>query len=440
VRHAQDLIGDCGHVTVCIADHYGRLIGKTRLASDWPRLLVDGLDMPDFHLICGVEGRPLEGFSASGARHGFRNGRLVPDPEAAFLSPNEEATAIVVADAADIGGASVPEAPRSVLKVQIARLAAAGLAARIASELEFHLLAVPYAALAEGAGRLQPYYHRHGDNDVLVTSLFAPFCRDLARHLDAAGMPAEQIQGEGGRGQIEVNLSPAAPLMAADRHVAFKHIVKALAHQHGHAATFMSRLNADDVGSGGHIHLSLQDRDGKNALGNANGLTDRGCGFLAGILAFAPDLTLMHAPLANSYKRLVPRSFTPLAASWGHDNRTALVRLVKGSGGVRLEFRLPGADVNPYHAYAALIGAGLAGIDAGLVPGDEKRGAEEPADALGLPADLTEAIARFAASELARDAFGEDVHLHILTHARHELTATRRAVTDWEIIRGLERA
>ena len=433
MRRISDLLRDGGHVTVCVPDHYGRLMGKTRPAADWPRLAVEGLAMPDFHLVCGVEGRPLEGFAVSGVEQGFRNGRLMPDADAAFASPNEDATVIVLAVAETSDGRPVPVAPRAVLGAQLDRLANAGLTARFASELEFYLF--------EGDdGARRPFHATHGDNDVLVTSLYAPFISDLGRHLSLSDMAPEQVQGEGGAGQLEMNLPPAPPMTAADRHVAFKHVVKARALAQGCVASFMARLDPEQAGSGGHIHLSLRNRDGKNALGGTEKLSALGAAFVGGLVAHTPALTLMHAPLANSYRRLVPMSYTPLAATWGYDNRTAMVRIVVGSDGPRLEMRLPGADVNPYHSYAAILAAGLAGVEAGLDPGPAKQGSRDPQGGPELPADLTEAVTCFAASELAHRAFGAAVHDHILAHARAELAATRRAVTSWEIARGLTHA
>lgn len=433
MRRISDLLDSGGHITVCVPDHYGRLMGKTRPAADWPRLVAEGLAMPDFHLVCGVEGRPLEGFAVSGAEQGFRNGRLMPDPDSAFASPNEDATVIVLAAAATSDGRPVPVAPRAVLGAQVDRLAEAGLTASFASELEFYLF-------EGGDGARRPVHATHGDNDVLVTSLYAPFVSDLARHLALSDMAPEQFQGEGGAGQLEVNLPPAPPMTAADRHVAFKHVVKARALARGRIASFMARPDQDQAGSGGHIHLSLRKRDGTNALGGAEKLSAFGAAFVGGLVAHTPALTLMHAPLANSYRRLVPLSYTPLAATWGYDNRTAMVRVVVGSDGPRLEMRLPGADVNPYHAYAAILVAGLTGVDAGLDPGPEKQGGRDPQGGPKLPADLTEALTAFAASDFADRAFGAAVRDHILAHARAELAATRRAVTDWEIARGLTHA
>lgn len=440
MKAAADYLATATHIVFATPDFYGRLLGKKRRADEWPRAVADGVAMPDFHLICDPAGRPLPGFDVAGAHAGFRNGLLKPDPAAAFELPTEPGVAHVICDGLDAGGDMVREAPRSLLRGQLARLEERGIVARAASELEFYLVEQTYREVyALRHANLKPLYHRPGDNEVIVGSLFAPFADAVERALAVCGITVDQIQTEGGAGQLEVNVAPAPLLTAADEHIVFKHVVKACAHQLGHAATFMAKPFEHDAGSGGHIHLSLS-QDGGNLLGEGRRLSAFGTGFVAGILHNIPDLTLMFAPYANSYKRLVPLSYTPLAASWAWDNRTAMVRLLLGRDGPRIELRMPGADVNPYHAYAAMLAAGLAGVDARLTLPPEKHGDADPPGLHPLPADLTEAADRFARSQNAIAAFGSACHGHILNHARHELAATRRAVTEWEIARGFEHA
>lgn len=441
MKLSEILLSSAQFITVCTPDFCGRLMGKRRPVADWPQLSEQGLIMPDFHLVTGIENRPLPGFAAAGIEQGFRNGWLRPEPAAAFVSPIEPDTMHVIGDVLTADRIEVEEAPRAILKAQLVRLQAQGLTARCASELEFYLVRQSYRqAHAQGYTDLEPIYHRHGDNDVLVASLGAPFCNGIERALAVCGIKVEQFQGEGGTGQFEVNVAPADPLQAADDHIVFKHVVKSSAHASGSAATFLAKPFEVEAGSGGHIHMSLRTRDGSNALGLANELTPFGRSFLAGVIAFTPELTLLHAPYANSYKRLVPRAFAPLWSTWGWDNRTAMVRLIAGADGPRLEFRLPGADVNPYHSYAAILAAGLAGIEDSLSLPKEKQGGMEPSVSRDIPGDLTESIARFASSAMARGAFGDRVHAHLLQHARHELAATRQTVTSWEVARGFESA
>ena len=441
MKRVEELLAGARAVVVCTPNIAGRLIGKKRPADDWPRLSVEGLAMPDFHLVTAIENRPLPGFPLAGGAGGFRNGRILPDPAAAFGSPLEPEAALVLGDAASDAGVSVAEAPRAILKRQIARLAGHGFSARVASELEFYLFRETFAeAEARACIGLTPFHHRAGgDNDVLVAGLAQEILDALDAALARSGIVVDQVQAEGGRGQFEVNVRPAAPLEAADDHLAFKHIAKAVAHKRGVSLTFLAKPFSGEAGSGGHIHISLADDHAANALGSAPGaLSPFGRSFVAGLAAFTPELTLLHAPYANSYRRLVPGAFTPLQSTWGWDNRTAMVRLLGSAP--RLEFRLPGADVNPYLAYAALIAAGLAGVEAGLDLPPPKEGDGDVLGAPALPADLTEAVRAFEASALAAAAFGPEVHAHLLRHGRHELAESRRAVSSWEVMRGFEDA
>ena len=442
MKRFAELAGGREAVFVCTPDFAGRLVGKKRAAGEWASLSSEGMAMPDFHLVTNIENRPQEGLAAAGATQGFGNGRLVADESAAFLSPLLPGAVHVIADPVRTDGTRCPEAPREVLRRQLARLAELGLSARFASELEFYAFRQNHAeADARGYRDLSPIYHRHGDNDVLVTGVLSPFLDEIEANLTACGISVEQVQTEGGPGQIEINVGPRAPLEAADEHVAFKHVVKATAHRAGLAATFLAKPFAQEAGSGGHVHLSLQDAAGRNALGlSPDELTGPGRAFLAGLVRFTPDFTLLHAPYANSYRRLVPGAYTPLVSSWGVDNRTAMVRLVCGGSGVRLEMRLPGADANPYLCYAGIIAAGLAGIEAGLSTGAPKQGGADAPDAPALPGDLTEALHGWENSSAAIAAFPDPVHAHVAGHGRLELLATRRAVTDWEVARGFENA
>jgi glutamine synthetase len=347
----------------------------------------------------------------------------------------------VLCDVADATGRPVGHAPRAILRRQLARLAETGLTATFASELEFYLFKTPYQqARASGYRELVPSYHVHADNDVLVAGYDNHFVTAVRRAMDSVGIAIEQWQGEGGPGQHEINLRHTEPLSMADRHVLYKHGVKALAHACDLSVTFMAKPFTAQAGSGCHVHFSLYDTDRRPALGTDN-LSALGRSFLAGLLAYGPELTLLHAPYSNSYRRLQPESFAPVNATWGWDNRTCMVRVIRRDAACRFEFKVPGADVNPYVCYAAIIAAGLAGVEHGLEPPDPVPGdAWAETGAPRLPADLTEAVAAFASSKLAERAFTPETHQHLLGLAEHELRASRRQVTDWEVQRGFENA
>ena len=436
-----EMTAGCEVVAVCVPDNVGRLVGKRVSIEKWGSVAKHGLAMPNFHLVTGVENVPATDLDVTGTHTGFPNGRLVPTRETLCRPPWEPATAFVICDVERIDGSRVEEAPRTILAQQVQRLKDLGLEARCASELEFYVFARPLDELAaSGFARLPPSWHRHGDNDVLVSGFDEDFIGAVRHSMSAIGIDIEVAQGEGGPGQHELNLSPHGPLRAADQHVLYKHGVKALAHQVGLSVTFMAKPSVEWAGSSGHVHISLQDGNGSAALGGDD-LSELGRSFLAGMLAFSPELALMHAPYANSYRRLRPGSFAPANTTWGWDNRSCMVRVVTQSPGIRFEFRVPGADTNPYHAYSALIAAGLAGVERNLVPPLPIQGdAYADPGAKHLPRDLTEAIQMFESSEVAQEAFGPTIHRHLSMLGQRELDASRRAVTDWDRQRCFEPA
>jgi glutamine synthetase len=433
MRHIDSLLGDSEFVAIATPDNCGRLIGKRRPVADWPLLLAKGMAMPDFHLVTGLENRPHPDMPVTGEATGFRNGRLFPDPTAAFLSPAEPRTAYVLAEARHADGKVCAEAPRQILAAQLARLAAMGVSAKAASELEFYAFRTSFSALRDNDYAGAPLYHRSGDNDLLVSGHGAAFYGAIVAALTASGIVVDQMQGEAGPGQCEINIAPAPLAKAADTHAAFKHIVKATAHGLDHAVTFLAKPFATEASSGGHMHLSFTQASGANALADADGLTVFGATFLAGIVAFTPELTVLSAPYQNSYRRLQPGSFAPLRANWGYEARTVMLRLLGEGDELRMEFRLPGADANPYLAYAAVIAAGLHGVETRATLPSEGEGPP-------LPGDLTEAVLAFEGSAMADEVFGSAVKHHLAKLARHELAASRRAVSPWEIRRGFEEA
>lgn len=430
-----------GQIAICVPDNCGRLIGKHQPGDRLAEAETTGMAMPNFHLITGLENKPYSSFEVAGAHTGFRNGTLRPDRESLFRVPGDADVDYYIADAYDGDGAMVEQAPRTILKRQLARLAQAGLTASMASELEFCLFDQSFSALAEADYRsLRPYYHRHGDNDLFVTGIVQSFLRQIEEDLTAAGLSVDQIQGEGGLGQLEINVRPSHPLKACDQHAIFKHVVRTRAFLSGRSVTFMAKPFDDEAGSGAHVHLCLKDTDGRPLL--VEGETPRGVGaaFIAGILAHTRDFMLLHAPYANSYRRLRKGNFTPLNGTWAWDNRTCLVRLTGKGNGARFEFRLPGADANPYFVYAGLIAAGLAGIEAGLTLPPPTTGDAGGVDLPSLPRDLTEALDAFRHSTVARDAFGPPVHRHLAALGAEELDIQRLHVTDWDRRRGFEAA
>jgi glutamine synthetase len=450
---------DLESISICVPDHYGRLAGKRIAAGRLEAVLAHGLDMPDFHLVTGPDIQPSAGVAATGDHTGFPNDVLWPDMQTFRRLPWDPASGIVLADARRRDGAVIPETPRAILQRQTERLARRGLSAWVATELEFYVYEDSYPrSFRKGYRGLSPLYHRCGDNDVLVTEFLDQYLRPLRQTMAGLGLPAETTQGEGGAGQAEINFPASAPMAAADGHALFKHAAKAIAYQRSCAVTFMAMPDQFQAGSGCHLHLSLRDEAGSPCTAAPDGgqagteLSDRARGFLAGLLAFSPELTLMHAPVVNSYRRLQPGGWAPSSATWGYDNRAVMVRVVGSGPSLRMELRLPGADANPYLTIAAALAAGIGGLDeqtelpAATLPTDMPPtasgvGPDVPSPGAGVvPMDLTEAIQRFAGSKLAGRAFGEGIRQHVASMARHQLALARRAVTDWELGLGFETA
>lgn len=440
---------DLETVSVCVPDHYGRLAGKRIAADRLDAIARTGLDMPDFHLITGPHVQPVPGLDATGEHTGFPNDVLWPDMHTFRVLPWDPASGIVLAEARRRDGTIVPETPRAILQRQVERLARHGLSAWVASELEFYVYENSYPeAFQKGYRGLNPLYHRIGDNDVLVTEFLDPYLRPLRHAMAELGLQVETTQGEGGVGQAELNFPPREPLATADGHTLFKYAAKVIAYRDSRAVTFMAMPDQEQAASGCHLHISLRDQNGNPCTAETGTrLSERARQFLAGMLTFSPELTLMHAPVMNSYRRLQPGGFAPASPTWGYDNRMTMVRVVGNGRSLRMEFRLPGADANPYLSIAATLAAGIAGLeDSDIELPAETHGVTKQntggtaAGAFAFPLDLTEAIQRFDESKLASHAFGEGIRAHIAGMARHELTLARQAVTDWELQHGFEPA
>ena len=341
--------------------------------------------------------------------------------------------------------------PRRILRRQLERAAERGLRVCSATELEFFLFKESFEeADAMGWRGLTPHASTIEDYQLLQTSREEYVLRRIRNEMCAAGIPIETSKGEAGRGQHEVNVVWDEALVTADRHLVFKNGIKEIAAQEGRATTFMAKWTMDDVGSSCHVHTSLWDLKSGEALmaagtagdgsSHPSGLSTLGRRFLAGQLHAARELAWMAAPTVNSYRRYVPGSWAPTAAVYGEDNRTCGFRLVGHGAGRRVESRIPGADVNPYLVLAAAIAAGLYGIDHELEPGDPYPvNAYEATDVPRIPSTLVEAIAELRDSAVALEAFGPDVHHHLLNTAEQEWLASNRHVTDWELARNFER-
>jgi len=256
--------------------------------------------------------------------------------------------------------------------------------------------------------------------------------------MNAAGLAVEDAKGECNFGQHEINFKFDRALATADGHSIYKNGAKEIAAQEGCSISFMPKFNERE-GNSCHVHLSLRGEDGSAVFPEGHGFSDTFEHFLAGQLACLREFMLMFAPNINSYKRYAKGSFAPTAVAWGKDNRTCSLRVVGHGNSLRVENRIPGGDVNPYLAIAAMIAAGLHGIENELPLEDEFAGNAYETDKPHVPTNLREAQELFARSDAARTAFGEEVVGHYLNMARVEIEAFEAAVTDWERYRNFER-
>jgi glutamine synthetase len=333
--------------------------------------------------------------------------------------------------------------PRAILRGQLDRLAERDLAADVATELEFIVFDEPYRqAWANGYRGLTPASDYNIDYSISASSRMEPLLRDIRQGMIGAGLQFEAVKGECNKGQQEIGFRYADALVTCDNHVIYKNGAKEIADQHGKSLTFMAKYDERE-GNSCHVHLSLRDPQGGAVFADPSrphGMSSAFCGFLAGLLATLADLTLFYAPNINSYKRFADGSFAPTALAWGLDNRTCALRVVGHGPNTRVECRVPGGDVNPYLAVAAIIAGGLYGIERGLeLPEPCAGNAYQTPAVERLPDTLAEAASVFERSTLARDMFGDDVVAHYLNNARVELAAFNAAVTDWERMRGFER-
>jgi glutamine synthetase len=350
---------------------------------------------------------------------------------------------MVQCDLVQLDHSPVAPSPRTMLTTQLDRLAERGLVALAGTELEFIAFSTSYEdAWSSGYRDLVPLNQYNVDYSILGGARAEPLLREIRNAMYGAGMDVESAKGECNLGQHEIGFLYADALTTADNHAVYKTAAKQIAANRGQSLTFMAKYNERE-GNSCHIHLSLTDADGTNVMAGTaqdpDGMSEVMRHFLAGQLAALRDLSLLYAPNVNSYKRFQPGSFAPTAVAWGHDNRTCALRVVGHGRSLRFENRLPGGDVNPHLAVAALVAAGLYGVERKLELPEACAGNAYTADYAHVPTTLREAAELWGNSPIARAAFGEEVVAHYRNMARVELAAFDAAVTDWELRRSFER-
>jgi glutamine synthetase len=430
-------------VVLAIVDMQGRLQGKRFHAQHFVDVVAgEGAEGCNYLLAVDVDMNTVDGYAMSGWAGGYGDFAMVPDLSTLRLTPWHPATALVLADVAWFDGTPVPASPRQILRRQLDRLAARRLRAYAGTELEFIVYRDSYEeAWQRGYRDLTPANRYNVDYSLLGTARVEPLLRRLRLDMAGAGLRPESAKGECNYGQHEVAFRYAEALTCADHHAIYKNGAKEIAAQEGLALTFMAKPNERE-GNSCHIHFSLRSADRDTPVfGDGHGPSALMRQALAGILATMRDFTLWYAPNVNSYKRYQPGSFAPTALRWGTDNRTCALRVVGHTPtGLRLENRVPGGDVNPYLALAAMTAGALYGIEHELELEEAYLGnAYTDTDAPRVPATLREAVQLWERSAVAAEAFGDDVVAHYTNNARVELAAFDAAVTDWELRRGFER-
>ncbi len=422
-------------VLLVMTDMQGRLMGKRLHAPFFmSEVATHGAEGCYYLLTVDVEMNTVQGFSMASWDTGYGDFVFSPDMSTLRRVPWLERTALVVADLAWQDGTPVAASPRQILRRQLDRLAERGWRAMIGSELEFILFRDSYEqARAKRYHDLSPANAYNVDYSILGTTMVEDVLRPIRLGMAAAGIAVEDSKGECNFGQHEVNFRYSDALSMADNHSVYKNGAKEIAWQHGNALSFIAKYNERE-GNSCHIHCSLWD-DGGSLFVDPDGHSQSTLfrRFVAGQLAAGRELTYFLAPNVNSYKRYAEGSFAPTTLAWGTDNRTCALRVVGHGQGLRLENRSPGADCNPYLAFAAIIAAGLHGIDNELELEEEYRGNAYTATGKPrLPSTLYRSIELLEGSSIAREAFGEEVVEHYLHFARAEHAASDAPVTDCE--------
>jgi glutamine synthetase len=435
--------GTIDTIVTAFTDMQGRLFGK-RIQIEYflDEVTGHGVEGCNYLLALDMDMEPLPGYEMANWEDGYGDFGISPDMSTLRRIPWLDRTALVLADVVNHDGSPVVASPRQILIAQYERARELGFTPYAASELEFYLYKESYAEAWEKDFRnLTPTIPYILDYHILATTMDEAYLGPIRRGMHEAGIPVEFSKGEAWYGQHEVNFRYADAVTSADRHTIYKNGVKEIAFLNEISATFMAKPSEDDIGSSCHIHQSLVDDDGKSVFVDGDGEeTDTFMHFIGGMRNHIRELALFVAPAINSYKRYAAESWAPTSVSWGRDNRTCGFRVVGHGQSRRVECRIPGADANPYLAMAALLAAGLDGIENQTDPGPELKGnAYEAGEAEAFPSSLREAVANWEKSDFVKNAFGDAVYKHYLNYGQLEQGLFDKVVTDYERRRMFER-
>jgi glutamine synthetase len=431
--------GDIDTVVVAFTDMQGRLQGGRLHAAYFAEHVLDhGTEGPAYLLAVDVEMNIDDRYAMLSPDKADGDIRLALDTQTIRLLRHQPGAVMVQCDAIWPDQTPCAQSPRTILKQQLAAAADRGYDVRVGTELQFMAFHTNYEDAWNAHYRDLALVNQYNvDSSILGGSRIEPVLGDIRNKTYAAGIDVESVKGQHNSGQHQIGFRHGDALTIADNHAVFKTMAKEIAAQHGKAITFMAKYD-EGQGNSCQIHLSLRDSNGSTVFWSDHSRTKVFDSFVAGLLATMYDLTLLYAPNINSYKRFAAGSAGPTTIAWGTDHHCAL-RLHGDEESARLENRVPGADVNPYLALAAMIAGGLHGLDHELELGLELTNNRHPSDFPSIPRTLRDARQAFASSQIARAAFGDDVVNHYTTMADVELEAFDAAVTDWELRRGFER-
>lgn len=433
--------GEIETVITVFTDPYGRMLGKRITANFFlDQIAKSGMHACDYLMTTDMDMEPIPGYKYANWERGYGDFHCVADLDTLRHAAWLDRSALVICDIYDEKSHDlVSVAPRSILRRQLAQAADMGFSPLGASELEYYIFSDSYAtARTKNYHNVQTFGAYMEDYHIFQGTREEVINAAARRHLDNSGVPVEFSKGEWGPGQHELNIRYADLLAMADRHTIYKQCLKEIANQMGLSVTFMAKFDEKLAGSSCHIHLSLTGEDGQNVFPGEDELGPVKASpifrhFLGGWMAHAKEMMPFYAPTVNAYKRYQSGSWAPTALAWSYDNRTAGFRVVGKGQSLRIECRVPGADINPYLAYAAALASGLDGIRNEIEPpamfeGDVYTAANLPQ----VPKSLPEAIAALEGSAFARQAFGDDVIDHYLHFFKTEWASYQNAVTDWE--------
>jgi glutamine synthetase len=437
--------GTIDTILTCFTDMQGRLEGK-RIEGEF--FLEDasshGIEGCNYLLALDMEMDPVPGYEMANWEKGYGDFHIVPDVSTLRRIPWLDRTALVLCDVHWEDGSPVVASPRQVLKRQVERALEQGYLPMIGSELEFYLFKDSYAEAHENHHRnLTPTIPYILDYHILATTFDENVVGDIRRSMQGAGIPVEFTKGEAWPGQHELNFRFADAVTTADRHVIYKNGAKEIAHRHDQSITFMAKPDHTWIGSSCHIHSSLWDPEASSSLfpgEDGHEPSEVFNQYLGGVIEHIRELMVFVGPNVNSYKRYAQESWAPTTLAWSRDNRTCGFRVVGHGNGLRIESRIPGADTNPYLAFAAMIAAGLHGLENKTEPPPMFEGNAYADESLPrVPSTLREAIDALEASTMAREAFGDEVVDHYLNYAKTEQRLFDQTVTCYERERLFER-